>query len=113
MEYISLTIFFALIVGLLEWREWKSNKRLDDKYGMLMDAIMTVENQLDELNEFKSDFKSLSADFSSLKERMESTEQFIQKASTDLDTIIKEYEINGVPLGYDRTGKPIDFIEGL
>jgi hypothetical protein len=66
-------------------------------------------NISNELDKFKI---LLSKDLSSLKEEIEPMKEFILTAQTDLGTIVKEYEINGIPLGYDR-GKKADYIEGL
>ena len=48
----------------------------------------------------------------------ETVKEFITEADANLKTILNEYEVNGIPLGYDRKGLPeehrrIDYYEGL
>lgn len=100
MEFVllSLIVLFVgsiLVIGVAVIREFYLQKQ-----------IKAAQN---EMVEFRN---SVSKHMAELKDEIEPLKVFILKAHTDLDTIVKEYEINGVPLGYDR-GKKADFVEGI
>lgn len=100
MEYVLLAIiilFVGAILGLLVGvvREFYLQKRLKAHEA--------------EMAKFRDDIKEA---LTKIAAETEPLKAFLLKAHTDLDTIVKEYEINGVPLGYDR-GKKAEFIEGL
>lgn len=100
MEYVLLSLIVLFIGGLfgfaiLIWRE----TQIEKKFGQIHK----------DLTEFR---RLIDSDFIKVTEQLNSYQEFIRKAHTDLNTIVQEYEINGVPLGYDR-GKKADFVEGL
>lgn len=60
----------------------------------------------------------LSKSLADFIEHNQKVKEFITEADANLKTIINEYEVNGVPLGYDRRGARaetprVDFYEGL
>jgi hypothetical protein len=106
MEFISITIFFALIVGWIEWKSYqvqKQNKINEANIKALHEAII----------DFLKCTKEIKDGQILIQESLNAQSEFILKAHTDLGTIVKEYEVNGVPLGYDRKGGKFDYVEGL
>ncbi len=62
--------------------------------------------------------EKLSKSLADFIEHNQRVKEFITEADANLKTIINEYEVNGVPLGYDRRGAKedsprVDFYEGL
>jgi hypothetical protein len=105
MEMIAITVFFALVVGWIEFKSYRYEQRHKQSEA---DIIKVVDN-------VSGIFNCISALHKNQVEMMKSLEaqsEFINKASTDLQTIVNEYEVNGIPLGYDR-GKKFDMVEGL
>lgn len=107
MEIILVLIF---VVAFNEWRDIKAKretKRVEAK-------LVALSNQLVFVGELAERIKENSGAIAALGQGLEPLKEFINKAHTDLDTIVKEYEVNGVPLGYDRGSKAkFDMIEGL
>lgn len=106
MEYL---LFIAIVLALIEWRDVKQNKRyeaIENQLAISNAAIVSIlEKHAKKVSE---DFHALSAEIRPLKE-------FLDKAHTDLGTIVKEYEINGIPMHLQRGGKMPEFdaVEGL
>lgn len=48
----------------------------------------------------------------SIKLGVESQQELLIEADKNLKIILNEYELNGIPMGFDR-GKKFDFIEGI
>ena len=95
---MSLIVLFVggilALVGII-WREYM----LIHKYNVMEAQVKRIEDVV-------------ILEIQKMTEQMEPLSGFIAKAHTDLETIVKEYEINGIPLGYDR-GKKADYVEGL
>ncbi len=100
MEYALLALIILFVGGLfgfaiLIWREIHNEKRFASTHKDLVEFRQIISGEVEKL-----------------REEIALQRDFIVKAQTDLATIVTEYEINGVPLGYDR-GKKADFVEGL
>lgn len=109
---MELALVAVLIVIYTEFREyrWREHmKTMDAHYRGLRMSEHVLARRVDALD--KAIEKS-SALISAMAERAEKQSVFIDQAATDLSTLIKEYEINGVPMGLDRSGgKKADFYE--
>lgn len=126
MEYLALGIFLVAINELREWRTAQKQKALVEMYGILtakfddhqkklvhiMDVLSDV---LDHMNDNSSEMIKLHKELTVLKETQEASNQFIAQAKTDLETIVKEYKINGIPMGMQRrtNAELYDMVEGL
>lgn len=117
-------IALAIIVAISELKEWRisikfkklslEQKQLKRALDRLMDKIENqghiTDKQYTELGELKVLATKLSDDVSE-------AHRFIQSADTRLETIVREYELNGVPLGYQRKKRleeeQADYVEGL
>ena len=100
MEYVLLSLIILFVGGIFG-------------LGIGFLYAVHVEKKFKGISLQLEQFKTLiSSDLVNLKNEVSLMQDFIVKAQTDLDTIVKEYEINGVPLGYDR-GKKADYVEGL
>lgn len=107
MEIILVLIF---VVAFNEWRDIKARqkaKHIEGKLSDLSDRLLYVGTLAEQIKANSEAIKAIGSD-------LEPVKAFINKAHTDLDTIVKEYEVNGIPLGFDRTGgKHYDMVEGL
>lgn len=100
MEYVLLSLVVLFVGGILG---------LAILCGVVWHLHKKHQNVRDDLVKFES---SLLKELHALTEELQPLKDLIVKAHTDLSTIVNEYEINGVPLGYDR-GKKADYVEGL
>ena len=107
---MEILIGLAIILVVNEWRDHKFNKKTE----LVLAQIKRVNRQMIYISEFSKELKAIDARISSLSKDIVPLQEFITKAHTDLDTIVNEYEINGIPLGYDRGNKAtFDAVEGL
>jgi len=85
---------------------------LKDILEMRMDVIESLKKakSCEELvSKLSHDFK---ADMTIFIEKFESIKSLTLESKMNTETILKEYEINGIPLGYQR-GDHFDAIEGM
>lgn len=105
MEFI---IGMALILAINEWRDFKSSGR----FSVLKKEIEEMKSRQEALFLVAKSFEQIQLEFKKLNEQLLAQSEFISKAQVDLATIVNEYEVNGIPLGYDR-GRKFDMVEGL
>lgn len=107
---MEILIGMAILLALNEWRDFKFSR----KHNLITSEIKRLSRQISKLSEETKKAQVSLAEIPLLKEELQPIQAFITKAQTDLETIVKEYEVNGVPLGYDRTGgQQYDMVEGL
>lgn len=116
---MELFIALAIMIGLLEIKEFRNSKRIK----LLSQQIKSAHRVLDRLEKRNVALEqtllaqgvlinSAKVMMGQVVEQSEKSAEFVQSVDGSLQTILKEYEVNGVPLGYQR--KPVaDFIEGL
>jgi methyl-accepting chemotaxis protein len=101
---MEIAIAMILIVIYTEFREyrWREHmKTMDEHCKKLRMGGHHIARRVDKLSDA---VKNASDAVKALADKADQQSEFITKASNDLETLIKEYEINGVPLGYDRSG---------
>ncbi len=109
MELAVLALFIVIYTEMREYRHREQMKRIDENSRKLRLGEHVMSRRLAAQC---ATLEKLDASIKALSERADVQAKFIDKAHTDLETLVKEYEINGVPLGYDRTGgKKPDFYE--
>lgn len=118
---MELLLALALIVAVNELNAW----RLSRRHRQLLSSFKSMKRQIvalreevcqntDQITVAKVGVATLHGQLQKQTEELQATKDFIHTAEADLKTILKEYQINGTPLGYDRTsGRQADFIEGL
>jgi len=112
---MEVLLFIAIIIGINELKEW----RLMKKYDSMKDDIEILKNKFTIVVEKSSEMIDLLNSQSGLiREAIESSETknaFIDKAKSDLETIVNEYKINGIPLNYQRkrVEAEYDAVEGI
>lgn len=109
MELAVLALFIVVYTEMREMRHRKQWDRMSEDCRKLRlgEHIMSrrLASQDTALTRIADELKAT-------KEKLDTQSQFIDKAHTDLETLVKEYEINGIPMGMDRTGgKRPDFYE--
>jgi hypothetical protein len=105
---MEVLIGLAILLALNEWRDYKFNsryKKLELKISALTRKLHYVGDLAKKIDDNNLAIQKVSQDF-------DAANAFIGQAQTDLSTIVKEYQINGVPLGYER-GQKYDMVEGL
>lgn len=109
MELAVLALFIVVYTEMREWRQREAWKRVteDCRKLRLGEHIMSRRLQSQDTS-----LSKVEKAVSEMSDRMDKQMAFIDKAQTDLATIVQEYEVNGVPLGYDRSsGKKAQFYE--
>lgn len=116
MEIIIAVAFMFVVVELKEYRQSKrikkialevrSLKRISDK---ILEHLHANQKHL---IEYKESVKNHESKVDDALMFVQESRDLNVKISTNLETIVKEYEINGIPFGYDR-GKQFDLVEGL
>lgn len=115
---MELFISLAIIVAIAELKDWKHSKIT----ASLLVEINTLkqDNQtlLFDIRNAQSGIVSIQESVSSGLVKIEENnatllrmQEFIERAEANSATVLREYELNGMPLGYQR--KHPDFIEGL
>jgi hypothetical protein len=107
---MEVIVGLAIIIAFNEWRDVKARKKAE-----ALDArLLELSNRLLFTDQLANKIEEQRVEIAHLRAELEPMREFIAKAHTDLQTIVQEYEINGVPLGYDRGKRPAyDVIEGL
>lgn len=115
--HLEFIVSLALIIALSELREWRGNR----KHRQLVGVIQGIKRQgllaRADMEALKAALATqLAAHAAKSFADIDGLRSFIISADQNLQTIVNEYKINGVPLGYERkpqsdlTG---DYIEGL
>lgn len=102
-EAVAL-LAIILMVAFCEWREFKLRaelKSLSEKLEKFSEVSMARQEKLEECVE----------DLDDMTQNWLQVHDFMSKASTDLATIVQEYEINGIWIGKDRN-RGVDAYEG-
>lgn len=101
MELAVIALFIVIYTELREMRHRKLWDRMaeDCRKLRLGEHIMAKRLQSQD-----TALSALEGTLKGMTERMEKQAAFIDKAHTDLATIVQEYEVNGVPMAVDRTG---------
>jgi hypothetical protein len=106
---MEILIGLGIILAVNEWRDYKSKQ----KFKLIENRIKKISRQLHFIGDLSAKIDSNNALIQANRKELEPIKDFISEAHTDLKTIVQEYEVNGVPLGYDR-GKPnFDMVEGV
>lgn len=115
---MELLIGLGIVLAMSEWREHRA--RLSVKRLTL--EINRQKRVIDKLLERQAKFLKVVQDtheatLQSYKAAMEArassidTQDQLKSVHANVETILKEYELNGIPLGYQR--KSFDIVEGL
>ena len=105
MEHL---VFIAIVIALIEFKEFKQNRR----YKAIQQGVEILRVSM-EVQISKQGMHTEQA-ISALRSEITPLAEFLTKAQTDLSTIVQEYEVNGVPLGYQRgNNQKFDLVEGL
>jgi methyl-accepting chemotaxis protein len=114
MEQTAL-LAIILMIGFCEWREFKLRSemaRLSEELGRFsVSAYSRMDQMAKKFNEIDKSLTLIVSSVSEQSQRLASNAEFIHKASTDLATIVQEYEVNGIWLGKDRK-QQVDAYEG-
>ncbi len=126
---MELLITVAVIIGLWEIREWRRSKELaisfkstnseieflDSNIKDIDYQINCIHNELKELKTSLKDQKEVFNNHEILLKSLADTLDSIQKLSSETEsktaTILREYELNGIPLGYQRKFANVDYVE--
>ncbi len=119
---MELLIALVLIVAISELKEWRFAVRMRKQ----RDHLTQVQADIAALFDYCRRQGAMTEDdrlvLAGLKiqglqlaDSLAHASEFIRRAETDLATIVNEYKINGIPLGYKRGNQKIegDFVEGL
>lgn len=101
MEIALVAILIVIYTELREYRWREHMKTMDAHYRGLRMSEHIVSRRVDGLDKALTNAVS---SIEALTEQSKAQSDFIMKASTDLETIVKEYEVNGIPMGLDRSG---------
>lgn len=111
-------IALAIIIAITELKEFRLTKKLDRLNRKLESStklLHMIQNQLSVAKETidanRNAISELGKKISSISDQLNELRPIIEEAHANSATILKEYELNGVPLGYQR--KHPDFIESL
>lgn len=112
MEFI---LFIGLVIAVVELKEWRLTKRLE-KIQSHLEALnskfnVVVDKNCEIIDVVNGHSELLNQEIEANSKRNE----FLDKAHADLETIVREYKINGVPLGYERKDIERDYhmVEGI
>lgn len=125
-----MAILFIVLNELREWRTSNKFKELSIDIDVMDGKIYELDTSIDELNDSLDASSAISKSVAEnlvemnnslhkamglIDESRAEAKEFIIKAQADLATIVNEYKINGIPLGYHR--KPVeeiyDSVEGF
>lgn len=112
MDLLLVVLVLIAVIELKEWRVTKRYEELDEKIEQILIRLSVVIEKNSEIIDLLNDNSSLFRDQLDSNERKN---MFIDEAKRDLETIVKEYKINGIPLGYERrrVEQDYDTVEGL
>lgn len=108
---MELLIGLAIILAFNEWRDYKFNR----KHKALELQIKQIARKLHFFGDLAEKIDATNAEIEKLRAPMVAAQEFISKAQLDLQTIVNEYQVNGIPMGLQR-GTPeqhFDAIEGI
>lgn len=115
---IELVVALAIIIGLSEVKEWRAYRRaaeLEEKVNKIQESVhalnIAVQNIGKILESFSKSISTIDLKQDGLSEQIEDMKELTSKTEVQTATILREYELNGTPLGYIR--KQPDFVEGL
>lgn len=115
---MELLIGLAIVLAMSEWREYRAKqgvKRLAaeiNRQKRVIDKLLERQSKLHMLVQESSE-----ASHQACKQAIEAKSALFENQDklatihSNVETILKEYEINGIPLGYQR--KTYDIVEGL
>ena len=111
-------IAIVVIIGLMEFREYRQLKKLEDilkTQNELLEDMVALDSNDIAMQEIVSKLglevsKATTAATETL-EVARQTRELVEKAEANSATVLREYELNGIPLGLQR--KQPDYIEGL
>lgn len=104
-------ICIVIVIGLMEFREFRQHKAQTDLLASLKSTITLVEIQLEESRQARATVQKIVAASEADRETFNRILEACEEARTGTQTILREYELNGTPLGYKR--RSVDAIEGL
>lgn len=105
---MEVLIGLAIILAFNEWRDFKFGKRIQ----LLETHFKRLSRQLHFVGDLAQKIEANNQSLAAQRAELAPIYEFLHKAHTDLETIVKEYQVNGVPLGYERGGQ-FDHVEGL
>lgn len=115
---MELFLGLGIIVAISELREWRQHKntcRIVDAFEALELSNKLETLKIDEfgksIEKVIKNIEDLQLRVHALNEMLQDQKDKIEKAEANTATILKEYELNGIPLGLQR--KNADYIEGL
>jgi len=115
---MELFISLAILVAVVELKEWRQSKRVDliisrldliSKNLNIMHSEIQIQKEI--LEALESDFEIVQSKLPEYFEKLDEIKNISEKAEANSATILREYELNGIPLGYQR--KQPEFIETL
>lgn len=104
----------VIVIGLLElrgYREFKARQLLLAKISRVASKQTQLAERLTELQDIRALIAKIMAQSEADKETFARLVDACEETRTATQTILREYELNGVPMGYQR--KSVDAIEGL
>lgn len=104
-------IALAIIIGLSELKEWRAFKRQSELKFRVSSLDIAIEQIQLDTEVVKKSVEDLLKAHPLVLEDLNRIRETIEKTESQTATILKEYELNGIPLGYQRRNP--DFIEGL
>jgi outer membrane murein-binding lipoprotein Lpp len=126
MEAVLIGTFLVAVLGLSELRALRAEKRFDVVLAGLKEVRRQVGQSNARVDRLIGQLKALGAAQGALSGGQKAVEESVEallaeckRTTTNVDQILKEYQINGVPMGLIR--KPgmsaelegADFMEGL
>lgn len=113
-ELLTILIVFLFLTALVVWQSMLVKKLLFLQKRILRD----LRKESDAIKSLQAVIKSHREMIEMLTKQNSELQQFIIQADANLKTIVNEYEVNGVPLGWDRNkravdGQRIDYISGI
>lgn len=104
MELAVLALFIVIYTEMREHRHKQLWDRMSEDCRKLRLGEHIMSRRLQSQDNAISKLEATIKDMAS---KLDKQSQFIDKAHTDLATIVQEYEVNGIPLGYDRKGEKV------
>lgn len=113
-ELLTILIVFLFLTALVVWQSLLVKKLLFLQKRILRD----LRKEADTIKALQAIIKSHGEMIDMLTKQNAEMQQFIIQADANLKTIVNEYEVNGIPLGWDRRkresdGQRIDYISGI
>jgi CRISPR/Cas system-associated exonuclease Cas4 (RecB family) len=115
---MELLIALAIIIAVAEIKDFKQTKKLQEissAHSALYDNYRASRLEIEALksmiaaNQKNVDGVGMKVD--AVIERVEELKEVSDKAEVNTATILREYELNGIPLGYQRRNP--DMVEGI